>query len=106
MDINSLKETAGFKGEILTDDITLTKYSRDASIFEIRPEAVVYPKNADDVKALVKWVLENKKKNPELSITGRSAGTDIPEQDNDAAQQGKAQGRPDILEAGSGIAKG
>ncbi len=61
---------------------TLDKYSRDASVFEIRPEAVVHPKNTEDVKKIVKWVREKKQALPDaqgkkLSITARSAGTDM-----------------------------
>jgi FAD/FMN-containing dehydrogenase len=66
-----------FQGEIDDSTVTLDKYSRDASIFEIRPEIVLYPRNADDVKALVKWVNDNKETFPELSITARAAGTDM-----------------------------
>ena len=54
----------GFKGEVLTDDATLIKYSRDASIFEIVPEAVVCPKDTADLKTLVKWVAANKNNYP------------------------------------------
>ncbi len=64
-----------FKGEVESDDETLKHYSRDASIFDIRPQVVVFPKDSEDVKNLVKWVGENKAKYPELSITARAAGT-------------------------------
>jgi FAD/FMN-containing dehydrogenase len=66
-----------FQGEIDDSTVTLDKYSRDASIFLIRPEFVLYPRNSEDVKALVKWVGDNKEKYPELSITARAAGTDM-----------------------------
>ncbi len=66
-----------FLGDIDIKEETLTEYSHDASLFEIRPQVVVYPKNADDVKTLVRWVSEHKKENPTLSITPRSAGTDM-----------------------------
>src|SRR5579863_4207871 len=66
-----------FKGEVETDEKTLAKYSRDASIFEVKPACVVHPKDAEDVKSLVKWVALRKDKNPELSITARAAGSDM-----------------------------
>ncbi len=66
-----------FQGEVQTDEATLTKYSRDASIFEVRPECVVTPKDSEDVKNLVKWVNSKKQQYPNLSITARSAGTDM-----------------------------
>ncbi|MDO8583437.1 MAG: FAD-binding oxidoreductase [bacterium] len=65
------------KGDVLTDEETLKLYSHDASLFEVKPQAIVFPKDATDVKALVKFVAENKKNNPLLSLTGRSAGTDM-----------------------------
>ncbi len=73
----SLKNSGGFKGEIKTDNPTLIKYSRDASIFEVKPACVVFPKDVEDVKKLIKFVSENKSQNPELSITARAAGTDM-----------------------------
>src|SRR5581483_9852393 len=51
--------------------------SRDASLFEVRPELVVFPKDTEDVKSLVKYVEEKKADRPGLSLTGRSAGTDM-----------------------------
>ena len=64
-----------FKGDIDVTDATLTAYSHDASLFEIRPEVVVFPKDSEDVQNLVKWVKDNKTKHPTLSITARAAGT-------------------------------
>jgi len=71
-----LQQTA-FSGEL--DDSAEAKefYSHDASMFEIKPEIVASPKTAEDVATLVKFVAANKKDNPELSITARSAGTDM-----------------------------
>ena len=65
------------KGDVLSDDQTLTQYSHDASIFEVRPRCVVFPKDVEDIKALVKFVNENKKSEPNLSLTARSGGTDM-----------------------------
>jgi len=61
------------KGEVAGDTQTLKKYSKDASLFEVKPEVVVYPESSEDLKALVKWA----SKNPEASITMRAAGTDM-----------------------------
>ncbi len=63
------------QGEILDDNETLIKYSKDASIFEIQPQVVVFPKSAEDIKALVEYVNNYPKDN--LSITARSGGTDM-----------------------------
>lgn len=63
------------KGDVFNDEQTLLKYSRDASIFKVMPQVVVYPKDTDDIKSIVKWVARMKPSNPTLSITARSAGT-------------------------------
>src|SRR5258708_5992558 len=68
---------AGIKGDVATDEETLMANSHDASFFEVKPQVVVSPKNADDVKALIKFATKNKKDHPDLSLTGRSAGTDM-----------------------------
>lgn len=65
------------EGEVAHDTKTLDLFSRDASLFEVRPELVAFPKNVEDVKRLVRFVAERKKANPSLSLTGRSAGTDM-----------------------------
>ncbi len=52
-------------------------YSHDASMFELLPRAVVFPKNSKDVQKLVTFVAKNKKSHPHLSLTARSAGTDM-----------------------------
>lgn len=65
------------KGEVLEDTDTIDKFSHDASLFEIKPQVVVFPKDNEDVKNLVKFVADAKSKNPNLSITARSAGTDM-----------------------------
>ena len=66
-----------FRGEVEDDEAILLKYSHDASLLEVRPKLVLFPKDSEDVKSLVKWVSENKEKHPELSITCRCAGTDM-----------------------------
>lgn len=75
----SLKDdlSHALKGELEDAPETLVNYSHDASLFEVQPQVVAYPKDVDDVKALVKYVKENKAQQPNLSITARSAGTDM-----------------------------
>ena len=68
---------AGFSGEMLDDAATKEHYSHDASLFEIRPQLVVMPKNSADVQKLVKLVAAEKKHDKTLSVTARSAGTDM-----------------------------
>ncbi|MBU6231184.1 MAG: FAD-binding oxidoreductase [Patescibacteria group bacterium] len=61
------------KGDVDASDEALAAASHDASLFEVRPQAVVSPKDADDVKALVKYADAH----PGVSLTARSAGTDM-----------------------------
>jgi FAD/FMN-containing dehydrogenase len=65
------------RGDVLNDTQTLSDFSHDASLFEVKPQVVVFPKDQKDVENLVKFVNENKKTYPALSLTGRSAGTDM-----------------------------
>lgn len=65
------------KGDVHDDAETLTKYSRDTSIFERTPKAVAFPKDADDVSAIVKYVHDKKERGEDISLAGRSAGTDM-----------------------------
>ncbi len=73
--LDELKDV--IKGDVMTDEETLMANSHDASIFEIKPQVVVSPNGAEDVKALVKFVSKHKKEHSDLSLTGRSAGTDM-----------------------------
>ena len=76
-DLKEELQKTGFSGDL--DDSAAAKefYSHDASMFEIIPELAAAPKNAKDVETLVKFVADNKKKHPHLSLTARSAGTDM-----------------------------
>lgn len=65
------------KGQVKTDRQTRKFYSHDASLFEIVPEAVVFPQDSEDICELVKYVAQHKKKQPGLSLTARSGGTDM-----------------------------
>jgi FAD/FMN-containing dehydrogenase len=72
-----LLKDKGFSGEIDDSAITRDLYSHDASLFEIRPQLVVSPKDSNDVQALISLVAQEKDTNRELSVTARSAGTDM-----------------------------
>lgn len=78
MDQNLLEELRkNISGDVVDDAQTLTDFSHDASLFEVAPQVVVFPKTAEDVQNLVKFVSAHKKDVPQLSLTGRSAGTDM-----------------------------
>ncbi|TSC89622.1 MAG: putative oxidoreductase [Parcubacteria group bacterium Gr01-1014_3] len=65
------------QGEILEDEKSRIHYSRDASLFEVKPKAIIFPKDVEDLKSLVSYVSREKKDHPELALTARSAGTDM-----------------------------
>jgi FAD/FMN-containing dehydrogenase len=67
----------GFTGDIDDSSETRDAFSHDASMFEIQPVLVVAPKNSDDVQKLIRLVAKQKADQPQLSVTARSAGTDM-----------------------------
>src|SRR3569832_2276884 len=60
------------KGAVRCDDVFLQLYATDASIYEIRPQAVVRPRTLADVVACVEYAAEN-----QLPIHPRGAGTGL-----------------------------
>lgn len=69
MNLESLKQV--FRGDVDVSTATLETYSHDASLFEVKPQAVVFPKDSIDVQNLVKWANTQ----PGVSLTARSGGT-------------------------------
>ncbi len=67
----------GFLGDLDDSAETRQFFSHDASMFELVPQLVAAPKDSADLQRLVRFVASNKKKNPDLSLTARSAGTDM-----------------------------
>src|ERR1700722_13892051 len=65
------------KGDAMDDAATIKNYSRDTSIFERAPSVVVFPKDAEDVSAVVAFVHDAKSRGEDISIAARSAGTDM-----------------------------
>lgn len=70
----SLKQK-GFEGDIDDSQTTREFYSHDASLFELVPQVVVFPKKTADLQRLVAAVNECRGEIPGLSLTVRSAGT-------------------------------
>ncbi|WOD43888.1 FAD-binding and (Fe-S)-binding domain-containing protein [Hwangdonia lutea] len=60
------------KGEVLTDAASLGMYSTDASIYQIKPIAIVLPKDADDVGIAINTAYANN-----MAILPRGAGTSL-----------------------------
>jgi FAD/FMN-containing dehydrogenase/Fe-S oxidoreductase len=59
-------------GDCFADIFTRVIYSTDASIYQIIPQCVVMPKNADDICAAVKYADENN-----IPIVARGAGSGL-----------------------------
>jgi FAD/FMN-containing dehydrogenase/Fe-S oxidoreductase len=59
-------------GEVLCDDVFLQLFASDASIYQIKPQAVVRPRSAADVSACVRYAAEKR-----IPIHARGAGTGV-----------------------------
>ncbi|MCX7986206.1 MAG: FAD-binding oxidoreductase [Bacteroidales bacterium] len=70
--IKLIEALEGFSGEILTDSNTITAYQTDASAYSQKPQAVVYPKNENDIKLLIQ--LANRTRIP---LIPRGTGTSL-----------------------------
>lgn len=68
---------AGFRGGISTKKDLLDKYSTDESIFSIRPQVVLQPRNRNDVEIATAIIAEQNKRFTSLSLTPRAAGTGL-----------------------------
>jgi FAD/FMN-containing dehydrogenase len=74
--IATLKQKS-FEGDIDDSVQTRDTYSHDASMFELMPQLILFPKNKEDVERIIATTLEHKAHIPNLSLTARSAGTDM-----------------------------
>lgn len=72
MDLKS-KLSQIIKGDVIDDPEILETFSKDASIFVLKPQLVIAPKNTQDIEKLVEFVTANPEL--ELSLTPRAAGT-------------------------------
>ncbi len=63
------------EGDVDVSPETLKKCSTDASIFEVTPTAIIYPKNHADLSALVHFVLKKRRQGVSVSLTPRAGGT-------------------------------
>ena len=65
------------RGEVDDSRVTRETNSRDASLFRVVPSVTVSPADTTDVESLVSFVVARKSSDPSLSLTARSAGTDM-----------------------------
>lgn len=63
------------RGDVDISSAALKAYSHDASIFEVTPSAIVYPKNTTDLSRLIHYVTERNMEGADVSITPRNGGT-------------------------------
>lgn len=63
-------------GEIINDSKVREYYSHDTSILQIRPIAIAYPRNTDDVQKIARFSYRLSKRGINLPITARGSGTD------------------------------
>lgn len=68
--IKTLKKKV--KGQVIFDNISREIYSCDASIFRIRPLAIVFPRDSQDVLKVVEIAGQH-----DLPLTARTAGTNL-----------------------------
>ncbi len=71
------KISKSIAGDATEDPALLARYSRDTSIFKRVPRMVIFPKSAADVATVVRITALAKSHGEDISITGRSAGTDM-----------------------------
>ena len=60
------------KGEVLFDDLHKTLYATDASVYRKIPLAVAFPKDENDIKALIDFANKNN-----ITLIPRTAGTSL-----------------------------
>ncbi len=73
--VNDLKSL--IQGDVSVEENDLELNARDTSLFYLKPSIVVYPKDVNDVKNLLSYVSKKKEDGVDISVTGRSAGTDM-----------------------------
>lgn len=59
-------------GELRCDPLTVAMYASDASLYQIRPMGVVYPRHREDVETVVKYCAEM-----HIPLIGRGAGSGV-----------------------------
>ncbi len=77
-----MKQLLKALGQSLSGDMSLSEddleyYSTDGGVFELMPTAIVFPKDVNDVSAMVKLVAAaNQNGGDQISLTARGNGTD------------------------------
>jgi FAD/FMN-containing dehydrogenase/Fe-S oxidoreductase len=61
-----------FNGDLRCDDVAVAMYASDASLFEVKPLGVAFPRAAEDVATLTRYASET-----DLPLIARGAGTSV-----------------------------
>lgn len=65
------------EGEVLTDAATRQYFSTDASVLTVTPNMVVYPRNANDVRKIMRFSWQLAERGHVLPVTARGRGSDL-----------------------------
>lgn len=63
-------------GEVSTNAAVLKAMSRDASVLEIAPEMVIYPRVTNDIRKVARFAWQLAEKGHVMGLTARGSGTD------------------------------
>ena len=63
-------------GEIVTSDDVLDYFSTDESVFQIRPQLVLYPRSEKDIRKTARFTWQLAEKGRSVTMTARGNGTD------------------------------
>ncbi len=64
-------------GEVLTSESARNYFSTDASVFEVRPKIIVYPRNTSDVRKTNRFSWQLAERGKILPVTARGKGSDV-----------------------------
>lgn len=73
--LNALQQISTFNGVINLDEEVRKKFSRDASIFEVKPAGVISPRTTNDIKAVVNWAVGQALAGTPVHFAPRVSGT-------------------------------
>ncbi len=64
--------SGAFSGEVRCDEVAVSMYACDASLFQVKPIGVAYPRHREDVQALARYATETN-----LPLIPRGSGTNV-----------------------------
>lgn len=64
-------------GEVIDNQSVRKHFSTDASVLELMPSLVIYPRTTNDIRKMVRFSWQLAEKGHVLSVTARGGGTDV-----------------------------